>query len=47
MVSNSVTKCLNVMGYTKGVLYVEIETDNHEGDELLKSSVLISPSYVL
>ena len=34
-------------GVTKGVLYVEIETDNHEGDTALKSSVIISPSYVL
>ena len=35
------------MGGLMGVLYVEIETDNHEGDELLKSSVIISPSYRL
>jgi len=46
----SVTLChivSNVMGVYKGVLYVEIETDNHEGDTALKSSVIISPSYVL
>ena len=34
-------------GVCVGVLYVEIKTDNHEGDELLKSSVIISPSYRL
>ena len=46
----SVTLChivSSVTGVYKGVLYVEIETDNHEGDTMLKSSVIISPSYRL
>ena len=47
---HNVTEChevSNVLGYTKGVLYVEISGWNHEGDMMLKSSVIISPSYVL
>ena len=37
----------NRKGIVKGVLYVEIKTDNHEGDTMLKSSFIISPSYRL
>ena len=46
----SVTLChivSNVMGYTKGVLYAGPSIEKNEGDTMLKSSVIISPSYAL
>ena len=47
LVSQSVMKCLVVTGGLMGVLYAGPCIEKNEGDTMLKSSLIISPSCVL